>query len=85
MKIFLYLTFLFALNASADESVCKPIQNIDERNYCYATETNQKEFCYTISDKDLKNLCMAQQKNQKFFCYKIFSTETQKKCLKSLK
>jgi len=85
MKILFYIAIILTFNVQAEESGCKSIQDNDKKNYCYATETNQKSFCYTIGEQDLKNLRMAQLKNQKSFCYKIFSTETQKICLKSIK
>jgi len=85
MKFCVILMVLFTSLVHANEDQCKPIQDKDKKNFCYATENKEKFFCYLIGENDFKHLCLAQVKNRKAPCFKIYSTESQKACLDSVK
>jgi hypothetical protein len=85
MKFWLILMVFFASLAQANDDLCKPIQDKDQRNFCYATENKEKFFCYLIGEHAYKHLCLAQVKNQKAPCFKIHSTEAQQACLNAVK
>lgn len=85
MKYGVILMAFFMSLAQANDEECKPIQDKDKKNFCYAIENKEKFFCYLIGENDSKHLCLAQVKNQKAPCFKIYATEAQKSCLESVK